>query len=149
MCPIFITAIDIQRIILNDLQTNDNCLPFHVLVVDDHDANIVVACAVLDMCGCTYKIALNGVAALEAIKQEDFDLILMDIQMPVMDGISATKCIREFENRSNRLPLPIIAVTAHPFTSDRQACLEAGMNDYILKPLDPDKFREILDRMAR
>ncbi len=121
--------------------------PAHVLIVDDHNANVVVASAVLDLCGCSYKVAHNGKAAFDMIRDEDFDLVLMDIRMPILDGISSTLCIREFERKTGRTPVPIIALTAYSFTTDREHCLAAGMDDYLCKPFDPEKFKDTIDRL--
>lgn len=131
---------------MNDFPLQEIPYPAHVLIVDDHNGNVVVASAVLDMCGCSYKVAHNGKSAFDMIKEEDFDLILMDIRMPILDGISSTLCIREFEKKAGRNATPIIALTAHAFTTDREHCLAAGMDDYLCKPFDPEKFRETIDR---
>jgi two-component system sensor histidine kinase/response regulator len=107
----------------------------HILVVEDNDLNQEVATEMLQDAGFIVDLAENGQVALNKIWTMDYDLVLMDMQMPVMDGISATQKIRQ-EARFN--PLPIIAMTANALQSDRENCLAAGMNDQVAKPIEPD-----------
>ena len=79
---------------------------------------------------------MDGEAALRALAAETFDVVLMDLQMPVMDGLEAARRIRERE-RGSRVHVPIIAMTAHAMSGDREVCLEAGMDGYVSKPIDP------------
>lgn len=104
-----------------------------VLFVEDYPANIMVGTSILDILGVAYEVAHNGVEALEKVKERNFDLILMDVQMPEMDGYAATTQIRLYEKDSGR-HTPIIGVTAHALKGDRDRCIEAGMDDYISKP---------------
>lgn len=111
-----------------------------VLVVEDNAVNRHVVNLLLQKIGCEVVGANNGVEAIEMFqhshKQKDpFNIILMDCQMPVMDGYMATNEIRKIEESNCYAPVVVIAVTAHATFSDKQQCLEAGMNDYMSKPL--------------
>ena len=106
-----------------------------VLLVEDEPINQEVAGELLDMAGLCVEIAGNGAEAVERVRAGGIDLVLMDIQMPVMGGIEATRQIRALPGSGN---LPIIAMTANAFEEDRQACFAAGMNDHIGKPVDPE-----------
>ncbi len=106
----------------------------HVLIVEDNPVNEEVAREYLTGYGCTIAVARNGVEAVAAYKGWAFDLILMDCQMPEMDGYTATRMIRELEKDNKRGDTPIVALTANAFQQDRDACLEAGMDAYLSKP---------------
>ncbi len=106
-----------------------------VLLVEDNHINQQVATELLEGFGLLVVIASNGQEALQKIHETTFDLVLMDIQMPGMDGLEATQLLRQDERF---LQLPIIAMTAHAMDGDREACLNAGMNDYLSKPIDPE-----------
>lgn len=119
-----------------------------ILIVDDHPGNRLVASTLVEECGCEFAMAQNGQEAVELIKTSDnFDAVLMDVQMPIMDGLEATMRIREHEKKMGKMRVPIIALTAHPFPSDQQSCLAAGMDDYLYKPLDPDKLKNLITRV--
>lgn len=108
---------------------------YKVLLVEDNRFNQILAERVLIKAGHSVSIAGNGLEALDKLRQEPFDLVLMDVQMPELDGIETTQCIR----RGDSVPdphIPIIAMTAQAMKGDRERCLEAGMNDYVSKPLD-------------
>jgi len=90
----------------------------------------------------------DGAKATEAYRGEHFDLVLMDVQMPVLDGFAATAAIRGLERELGRRPVPVIALTAHATASDRDRCLEAGMDDFLSKPIDANRLRQILARGA-
>ncbi len=105
----------------------------NILLVEDNEINQQVATELLEKVGLNVTIASNGKRAIEKIENSCFDLVLMDIQMPEMDGFEATGCIRENLRFSN---LPIVAMTAQAMTGDREKCIEAGMDDYITKPID-------------
>ncbi|MBO9667620.1 MAG: response regulator, partial [Bdellovibrio sp.] len=111
--------------------------PLHgyILVAEDNRVNQKVVSEMLSLMGCTCHIVENGKEAIEALKREDFDLILMDAQMPVMDGYEATRLIRRGDAGSANKIIPILATTANAIKGDIEACLEAGMNDYISKPI--------------
>ena len=117
-----------------------------ILVVDDNWTNQMVTQELLKSEGYSVTIANNGLEAVAVIKQKEFDLVLMDIQMPEMDGLEATIMIRK-DKQFNKLP--IIAMTANAMTEDRQNCLDAGMNDHIAKPIDPDQLYEKLSHWLK
>ncbi|MDQ2101077.1 response regulator [Azospirillum isscasi] len=105
-----------------------------ILLAEDNDLNQQVACELLGDAGLVVEVAENGAIAVEMVQAAHYDLVLMDMQMPVMDGIAATLEIR----RLGLAGLPIVAMTANAMQTDRDRCLEAGMNDYLAKPIDPD-----------
>ena len=115
----------------------------HVLLAEDNPVNQQVARELLEDAGLTVCIADNGRKAVRMARSEPVDLILMDIQMPEMDGYQAAQAIRTVKELDG---LPIIAMTAHAMAGDREKCLEAGMNDHIAKPIDPDRLIETLMR---
>ncbi|MBF0232269.1 MAG: response regulator [Desulfamplus sp.] len=106
----------------------------HILLVEDNTTNQQIATAVLENTGCRLSIADNGEKAVKMISEARYDLVLMDIQMPVMDGLEATRRIR---NSDFAPDIPIIAMTAHAMKGDMEKCLAAGMNDYVSKPIRP------------
>ncbi|MCF8210031.1 MAG: response regulator [Rhodoferax sp.] len=106
-----------------------------VLLVDDVELNRVVALAFLRQAGVQADVAIHGQEALERIAEKDYELVLMDIQMPVLDGLSATAKLR---SNPRYAELPVLAMTAHAMSGDRERSLEAGMNDHLIKPIDPD-----------
>lgn len=113
----------------------------HILLVEDYKANILVATALLDEFGYSYSVAQNGQQALHLLETQAFDLVLMDVEMPVMDGFETTCVIRSQETQHGHKRLPIIGMTAHALASDRERCLNAGMDDYIAKPFQPNDFQ--------
>ncbi|MEZ0374433.1 MAG: ATP-binding protein, partial [Candidatus Sericytochromatia bacterium] len=116
-----------------------------ILMVEDNLINQVVAEAILLKLGYEVVAAENGFEALKELTKSDFDLVLMDCQMPEMDGYEATRRIRRGEG-GTRPMIPIIAVTAHTLVGDREKCLAAGMDDYLAKPVDPEQLGEMLTR---
>ncbi len=120
-----------------------------ILVVEDNPANRILVTETLAVYGHDYVVAENGKVALEILDTADFDAILMDIQMPVMDGVTATRRIREKESETKKPRTPIIGVTAHAFREDRDRCLKAGMDDYITKPFQPEDLQKILTQYRR
>ncbi len=129
---------------LFDFKTLHNYyFPAEVLLVEDNNINQIVATEILTLAGMTVHIANNGLEALEKIEEEDFDVVLMDVQMPIMDGLAATAKIRE--NPDNK-DLPVIAMTAHAIYGDREKCLDAGMDDYISKPIDRLSLYRVLKK---
>jgi CheY-like chemotaxis protein len=119
-----------------------------ILLAEDNVVNQKVAAAMLMRVGHAVFIAGNGKEALRALVGQAFDLILMDIQMPEMDGLSATAAIRLDEKVTGR-HIPIIAMTAHAMTGDRERCLAAGMDDYISKPVDARELLKLISQHGR
>jgi two-component system sensor histidine kinase/response regulator len=117
-----------------------------ILVAEDNLINQKLAKYMLTNLGHEVTLASNGKEAVENAKSGQFDFILMDVQMPVMDGLEATRLIRELEKQSD-LHIPIIALTAHAMKGDRERCLEAGMDDYISKPINYPELIEAIDRI--
>jgi CheY-like chemotaxis protein/HPt (histidine-containing phosphotransfer) domain-containing protein len=116
-----------------------------ILLVEDNRINQEVARELLGILGAEVRVASNGREALEAARQADFDLILMDCQMPEMDGYEATRVLRRAESNGDRRT-PIVAMTAHAMEGDREQCLAAGMDDYLPKPFRVQQLQHILDR---
>ncbi len=114
----------------------------NILLAEDNLINQKVALRIIKDAGFNAESALNGIEALDAAKNKKYDLILMDVQMPEMDGFTATKKIRELENYKT---IPVIAITAHALLGDKEKCLEAGMDDYLSKPVVADKLVHMLD----
>ena len=123
-------------------------LKAHVLLVEDYEPNILVAETFLEDFGYTVALAKSGLEAFNKIKASDFDVVLMDVQMPDMNGLDATKMIRSYEREHSKAAIPIIGMTAHALIGDREHCLNAGMNDYISKPFNPDELREKISKYA-
>jgi CheY-like chemotaxis protein len=105
-----------------------------VLLAEDNPVNIEVAAYFLESLGCHVTLAENGRQAVDACARETFDLVLMDCQMPEMDGMTATRLIRQREAKQQLPRLPIVALTTHAFAEDRGRCLAAGMDDCLSKP---------------
>jgi PAS domain S-box-containing protein len=126
-------------------ESQQSLLTGHVLVAEDNHINQMYIAELLKYCGCTCDLAANGDEALEALRQQRYDLIVMDCQMPEMDGFTAAREIRRREVASE-LPnrLPIIALTANALKGDRERCLEAGMDDYLSKPLQAAQLQTML-----
>ncbi|EDM84760.1 ATP-binding protein [Limnobacter sp. MED105] len=117
-----------------------------VLVVEDAAMNQMVVCKVLERLGLASKVANNGQEAIDLLAQEQFDLVLMDGQMPVMDGYEATAMIRSGSVPGINQNIPVVALTAHAMVGEDKKCLDAGMNDYLTKPLDRAKLIEVLGK---
>ncbi|MCA9732951.1 response regulator [candidate division KSB1 bacterium] len=116
-----------------------------ILVAEDNLINQKLARRLLEKSGHKVTIVENGVLAVAAFREENFDIILMDMQMPEMDGLQATQEIRMLENATNS-HIPLIALTANAMKGDRDACIEAGMDDYVTKPLDPAVLMAAMNR---
>lgn len=119
-----------------------------VLIVEDFELNLIVAESIIKKYGCKAYSATNGIEAVERFKDENFDLILMDCQMPGMDGFEATKAIREIEENNSSEKVPIIALTANAMLGDKEKCLNAGMNDYITKPIQENQLIKTLKQWS-
>ena len=117
-----------------------------MLLVEDNPINREVATGLLELLGCHVDSAEDGRQALEVSATGAYDVILMDCQMPVMDGFTATARIRERERQTQAARIPIIALTAHAMEGDRDQCLAAGMDDYLTKPVTQGQMKNILDR---
>ena len=119
-----------------------------VLVAEDNAVNRLVVTAILEKHGHTLVTVNNGAQAVAAVVRDVFDVVLMDVQMPEMDGLEATAAIRATEHGTGR-HLPIIALTAHAATADREACLNAGMDAYLSKPVHPTELLNAIDLVTR
>jgi len=117
--------------------------PLQILLVEDNPINQKVAARLLEKAGHTVVIAGNGKEAVDQVSGHLFDLVLMDISMPEMDGLEATQVIRTRESGERRLP--IVALTAHAMVGDRERCLAAGMDGYVTKPV---QVQVLLQAMA-
>jgi len=118
----------------------------HILVAEDNSVNQMLARALLGKMGHRITLVGNGAEALSKWSEADFDLILMDVQMPEMDGFEATRSIRRLEQSGEHIP--IIAMTARAMSGDRERCLEAGMDDYVSKPVNRKVLEETIQRVA-
>ena len=127
----------------NEWHRLESCSQKRILVAEDSIANQGVISAILDGTPVVPVMAANGEEAVQQAQHETFDLILMDLRMPKMDGLDATKLIR---NESRNKATPIVAMTANAFIEDKERCLEAGMDDYLTKPVDVEKFRQRLEK---
>ncbi|AMV16368.1 PAS domain-containing hybrid sensor histidine kinase/response regulator [Planctomyces sp. SH-PL14] len=128
--------------------------PLKILLVEDSLPNQKLAIGLLSRFGHTLELATNGQEAFDRATGEEFDLVLMDVQMPVVNGLEATQLIRKWEqDRRRARPVPIIAMTAHAMKGDRETCLEAGMDGYVSKPVRPvelaDSILDVLGDAAR
>jgi CheY-like chemotaxis protein len=119
---------------------------FSILLAEDNPVNQKVAKRVLTHLGYQVDIVNNGLEAIKAIAEKSYDLILMDIQMPEMDGLETTRYIRKQESGSQLPPIAIVAMTANATDDDQNVCRDAGMSDYISKPIQIDKLKNMLQR---
>jgi signal transduction histidine kinase/CheY-like chemotaxis protein len=127
--------------------SSNRCPRGHILLAEDNPINQRVAIRLLERGGWRVDVAANGREALESVHRTRYDLVLMDCQMPEMDGYEATREIRIAESRSgDDRRVPIVAMTANAMDGDRQQCLDAGMDDYLTKPVRPDELYALVDR---
>jgi len=125
----------------------DKQKPLNILLVEDNLLNQKFAVATLKKEGHRIEIAENGKIAVDLFKQNHYDLILMDIQMPVMDGIEATRSIREYEEKYQKTNVQIVAITAYVIEKDRKLCISAGMDEYIAKPYKPKELVSMIGQL--
>lgn len=118
----------------------------YVLLAEDNLVNQKVAAGIFRKLGCQIEIVSNGQEAVDKLKDNTFDIVMMDIQMPVMDGYEATAIIRNHNSNVCNHAIPIIAMTAHAFKSDLEKCLASGMNDYVTKPVTPKSLTDALEK---
>ena len=125
--------------------------PTRLLIVEDNPVNQMVAKAMLEQLGMHCELAEDGVIALDKLKAQPdhFALILMDCQMPNLDGYATTKAIRQGEAGEGYCPIPIVAMTANAMTGDKEKCLKCGMDDYISKPVTPDMLDDVISRWIK
>jgi len=128
-------------------------LPLRVLLCDDNTINQKVAMRLLQQMGYRADLAANGVEALTALERQPYDLVFMDVMMPEMGGLEATKIIRDRQQQRSKYPhykspMIIVAMTANAMQGDREKCLAAGMDDYLSKPVRPEDIRKIIERWA-
>lgn len=116
-----------------------------ILVAEDDETIRQLMVTLLSRAGMECVTVDNGRKAVEAWEREQFDRVIMDVQMPVMDGLTATRLIREKEREAGR-HTPIIAITAHAMAEDKDLCFDAGMDDYISKPIDVERLFALLSR---
>jgi CheY-like chemotaxis protein len=119
----------------------------HVLIVEDNPVNRKVVCSMLERCGHPTTAVQDGLEAVAAAEDGAYDLILMDVQMPVMNGFEATERIRDRERRRGVPRVPIVAMTAHAMKGDREKCLGAGMDDYLAKPIKKADLLGVIRRI--
>ncbi len=119
---------------------------FRVLLAEDNAVNQTLAVRLLEKRGHSVAVATNGREALAALRTQEFDVVLMDVQMPEMDGFEATAMIRAEEKRTGR-HMPVIAMTAHAMKGDRERCLEAGMDAYVSKPINPEQLFDTIEHI--
>ena len=121
----------------------------NLLLAEDHPINQKLATRLLQKMGHSVTVVENGRQALLALEKNQFDVVLMDIQMPEMDGFEATAAIREREKSQDGTHVPILAMTAHAMAGDRERCLEAGMDGYVSKPINVQELTEALENLPR
>jgi PAS domain S-box-containing protein len=119
---------------------------FRILLAEDNLVNQMLAVRLLEKQGHHVQVAGDGREALQKLKEEDFDLVLMDVQMPVMGGFEAAAAVREIEKSTGK-HIPIVALTAHAVTGDRERCLAAGMDGYVAKPIHPEELLEQIEAL--
>ncbi len=143
-----------ERALLPGTHAESTVTPLRILLAEDARANQVLAVGLLKKWGHTVSVAWNGREALEALAREAFDLVLMDVQMPEIDGLTATRMIRQREAEGgrwsqSRRPIPVIAMTAHAMKGDRERCLEAGMDAYVSKPIRANELASAIELVVQ
>lgn len=125
---------------------NRNVSDFKILLAEDNEINQKLTIKILNKFGYFCEVVSNGAEAVEAYKNGGYDIILMDCQMPVLDGYQATKEIRDYESQKGFSRIPIVAITANALNGDSEECLTAGMDDYVSKPINIDNLIEVLEK---
>jgi two-component system, chemotaxis family, sensor kinase Cph1 len=128
------------------LMTENTTIPKKVLLVEDYEGNIVVIMYQLQEEGYDVMIAKNGKEAIQMLEKDNFDIVIMDVRMPVMDGLTATRIIKEKQKNGDLPHIPVLGMTANVMKKDRDECLASGMDDYISKPLD---FSELFKKISK
>lgn len=126
----------------------DHSKSFDILLAEDNDVNQRLAVKILQKYNHGVTVANNGLEALEAVKKKPYEVILMDVQMPIMGGFEATAKIREYERSQGRVRTPIIALTAHAMMGDREKCIQADMDEYLTKPLKQNVMMQTILKCA-
>lgn len=125
--------------------TEEHTGPIKILVAEDNEANQFLIKAITKNMEWEITVVDDGEQAVEAYKKDTFDLIMMDIQMPILNGYEATKIIRTIEEEKG-IHTPIVALTAYAMKSDKDSCIEAGMDDYISKPFKRQQFLDMVSK---
>jgi PAS domain S-box-containing protein len=125
---------------------NYNFEGLRVLLVEDNVVNVKVALRMLERSGLKADVAENGMVAISMVQDNDYDLVLMDVMMPICDGLEATRVIRSNEESRGKSALPIIALTANGIKGDRELCVNAGMSDFLSKPITIDQLQRVLNK---
>lgn len=115
-----------------------------ILLAEDYEGNIIVLSHIIEELGFDFDVARTGTQAVDLWKSKRYDLVLMDVQMPEMDGLAATRAIRTLEEERGEQPTPIIGLTAHALVADKQKCIDSGMSDYLSKPIDEASLRRVI-----
>ena len=151
----FILSVPIESTIASDDDLSDSLssttnleLSAKVLLVEDNLVNREVARSYLVDCGCSVEVAQNGFEAVEYVTAKRFDLVLMDCQMPKLDGYEAARRIRKWERETGSISVPIVALTAHALSDDRDKCIACGMNDYVSKPFTAEQLARVVRKNA-
>jgi signal transduction histidine kinase/CheY-like chemotaxis protein len=150
MLPVALPATESKAVQLPVLAFSESGVArtLDVLLVEDHPINQLLASKLIEKEGHKVTLAENGEVGLQAVMEKQFDVVFMDMQMPVMNGLEATRGIREFERAAGRKPVAIVAITANAMPADRAACTEAGMDDFLSKPFKATDIQEILQGIS-
>ena len=141
-----VQAVETGLAVTRDIGTLNVKAGTRLLLAEDNAVNQLVALGILKKIGLKADVVANGAEALTALESIPYDLVLMDVQMPEMDGLEATQRIRDIRSAVLDHNIPIVAMTANAMQGDRERCLEAGMNDYVAKPVNPQALADVLTR---
>jgi CheY-like chemotaxis protein len=137
----------IEKNIVKNTDNNSQEKPLKLLIVEDDEINRMVMGKIAIKKGWEVLLAENGKVAVDFYQTREFEVIIMDCQMPLLDGFKATQTIRQLESNSST-HIPIIALTANTLEGDREKCLNAGMDDYLTKPIETNEFYTIVEKWA-